>query len=142
MDRRVRSVRGQDEEETRVFPQIWTTLGLRNDAGSALPFGDAATVAKEDPNSLASKEPERCFDWTGVDATLREELQYLGLLVEIKAFFDALDEPRADVGSGGCNCFPVLRFLSLCSPGGIELSPEQEIRRVISGKMRRPWIRP
>ncbi|KAF9130906.1 hypothetical protein BGW39_002496 [Mortierella sp. 14UC] len=136
---------GRSEDKTRrrqkYLQSIWKTFGLLDNAGVAPPFDDAATIAKRNLDSLASKEPQQCFDWTGVDSTLREELQYLGLPVEVKAFFDALDKQRTQDGNTGYHCFPVLRFLSFCSPGGIELSPEQEIKRVVTDKTRRLWIR-
>ncbi|KAF9905620.1 hypothetical protein EC991_001520 [Linnemannia zychae] len=140
----IESGRSENKKKKRqkYLQSIWKTLGLLDSAGSALPFKDAATIARTDLNSLVSKEPERCFDWAEVDSTLREELQYLGLAVEVKTFFDALDRSKVQDGNEGCHCFPVLRYLSLCSIAGIEQSPEQEIKRVAMDKTRRPWIRP
>ncbi|KAK3808034.1 MAG: hypothetical protein JOS17DRAFT_766280 [Linnemannia elongata] len=131
---------------------VWKELGLLDVNG---PVQDAATVARQDPQSLASMFIKGCaslnteeggqlestarFDWAGVDANLREELRYLGLPVEVKTFFDELDKPGKD--GGGYNCFPVLRYLSFCSPGGIRLSPEREIKRLTVNVSRRPWIK-
>ncbi|KAG0289474.1 hypothetical protein BGZ96_006988 [Linnemannia gamsii] len=128
---------GKKLERQKYFRPIWMELGLLGgDAGGDgdLLSDDAATVARLDPTSLASIKPERSFDWSEVDPNLREELRYLGLAVEVKTFFDVLDRDE------GYRCFPVMRYLSLCSPGGIELSPEREIKRVAVSKTSRPWI--
>ncbi|KAG0274829.1 hypothetical protein BGZ97_010433, partial [Linnemannia gamsii] len=85
---------GKRTERQEYLRSIWMELGLlgsRVGSDGALPFDDAATVARLDPKSLASMKPERCFDWTLVDPTLCEELRYLGLAVEVKIFFDVLD---------------------------------------------------
>ncbi|KAK3844461.1 MAG: hypothetical protein J3R72DRAFT_438103 [Linnemannia gamsii] len=137
---------GQTEDKMKkrqkYLQPIWKEFGLLDGAGSALPFDDAAMVASQDPMSFLSLEPEIRFDWTNVDPVLREELRYLGLLVEVKTFFDALDKSSTEEGEQGYNCFPVLRYLSLCSPGEIELSPEREIKRLVLDKKRQPWIKP
>lgn len=128
---------GKRIERQKNLKPIWMELGLLGgDTGGdgALHSDDAATVAHLDPKSLARIKPERSFDWSEVDPTLHEELWYLGLAVEVKTFFDVLDRDE------GYRCFLVLRYLSLCSLSGIELSPEQEIRRVVVNKTRRPWI--
>ncbi|KAG0271897.1 hypothetical protein BGZ95_000231 [Linnemannia exigua] len=124
----------------KYLQPIWKELGLLDGAGNDLPFDDAAMVASQDFKSLSSLEPKTRFDWTNVDPVLREELRYLGLPVEVKAFFDALDT-STEHGEQGYGCFPVLRYLSLCSPGGIELSPEREIKRLLWDKTRQPWIK-
>lgn len=140
-------------ERQKELRSVWKELGLLDVKG---PVQDAATVARQDPESLASVDFNRYassntmergklefkagFDWDGVDATLREELKYLGLPVEVKTFFDELDKPGME--GGGYHCFPVLRYLSFCSPGGIGLSPEREIKRLTVNKSRRPWIKP
>ncbi|KAK5828915.1 hypothetical protein F5H01DRAFT_360782 [Linnemannia elongata] len=132
---------------------VWKKLGLLD---FDEPVQDTAAVTRQEPESITSAglkklaslntkkrgrlEPKARFDWAGIDATLREELKYLGLPVEVKTFFNGLDKPGKD--GGGNHCFPVLRYLSFCSPGGIELSPEREIKRLTINKSRRPWVKP
>ncbi|KAF9101554.1 hypothetical protein BGX29_005508 [Mortierella sp. GBA35] len=77
------------------------------------------------------------FDWTDVDPTLREELRGLGLVVDVKAFFDELYAQAED--GGGFRCFPVLRYSSICAAGEIELPPEWELKRLIDDVKTQPW---
>ncbi|KAF9934005.1 hypothetical protein FBU30_003723 [Linnemannia zychae] len=126
------------KKRQEYLKKIWIKNGLMDTKGLDLQYKDASTVATQNYASRASLYPQGYVDWTGVNPMLREELQYLGLLAEIKTFFDELDNK----GEEGCCCFPVLNYLSLCSPGEIELSPEEEIRRVVVTRSDNPWVQP
>ncbi|KAG0068232.1 hypothetical protein BGZ89_005038 [Linnemannia elongata] len=85
---------------------VWKKLGLWDFDETVQ---DTAAVTRQEPESITSAglkklaslntkkrgrlEPKARFDWAGIDATLREELKYLGLPVEVKTFFDGLDKP-------------------------------------------------
>ncbi|KAF9130905.1 hypothetical protein BGW39_002495 [Mortierella sp. 14UC] len=139
----IESGRSEAKKRTRqkYLQSIWKALGLLDDAGNPRPFDDAATSASLDTKSLANANPGSRFNWTNIDPALREELRYLGLPVEIKAFFDALDKPALEDVEARGDCFPALRCLSLCAPGGIDLPPEREIKRVTKDNAREPWVK-
>ncbi|KAF9905646.1 hypothetical protein EC991_001476 [Linnemannia zychae] len=69
------------------------------------------------------------FDWTGVDLALREELKYLGWAIEVQTFFDELGESIES--REGLLCFPALRYSSICSLSGFDMSPEEDYKRFI-----------
>ncbi|KAF9086697.1 hypothetical protein BGX29_001281, partial [Mortierella sp. GBA35] len=71
----------------RTLRTTWKELGLLD----GCPFDGAANRETGNPHGH--------FDWTNVDPTLREELKYLGLPIEVKTFFGEMDRPAKDGGN-------------------------------------------
>lgn len=85
--------------------------------------------------SEEEKRPQEYFDWTDVDPGLKEDLECLGLAHEIKAIFDEVYQS----GPPQFPFFPVLRYVTICSPSGLELPPEQEYRPLVATREQVPW---
>ncbi|KAG0278767.1 hypothetical protein BGZ95_003211 [Linnemannia exigua] len=124
---------GQTEERKaerrKELMPLWRRLGI-----VAAPGGKVKVIGYK-----KTTDPKRSFDWTDVDPALRQSLCQLGSPYEVKRFFDQLNRQIGHKNYTGFRCFPVLRYLSICGAGEVELSPEREISRLHERGKGRDW---